>query len=81
VVETETVKPKGWGTWGKSYILSLEFIGCGKCSKAHGPYWYAMKREKSDYADRGKLRRVYVGKKKDRAKAEALLSFYEKIEL
>ena len=37
--------------------LRLEFVTCGRCPRAHGPYWYAYWK---DY--RGVTRKQYIGK-------------------
>jgi hypothetical protein len=78
IVETREV-PEGmhYRPWGDRWTMQLEWIDCGRCPKAHGPYWYAYKRAARTYRDRygdaGKLHKVYVGKRYDLKKARAKL--------
>lgn len=73
------VKPRGSATdrdeWRHHYvILQLEWVDCGQCPKAHGPYWYGYKRApRKGHDSKGKLLKVYVGKNRDDAKAVAAL--------
>lgn len=48
--------------------LQLEYVDCGKCPRAHGPYWYAYQRQG------GTLRKAYIGKRRNDEKARALLA-------
>lgn len=70
------VKPRGIrrGTWSSQYVtMQLQWVDCGRCDKAHGPYWYAYKRGKSGGRGPGQLVCVYVGKERNEAKAMRLL--------
>jgi hypothetical protein len=60
--------------YGSEYVtMQLEWMHCGRCPKAHGPYWTAYKRTRAKWPDKGRLIHVYVGKVRDDAKAVALL--------
>jgi len=61
--------------WGAPRVLlQLEYVNCGRCPSAHGPYWYAYRRVPTTTGwGRGRLFKVYVGKKLDLKKAERLL--------
>ncbi len=58
---------------GQRWLMQLEYVRCGRCPKAHGPYWYAYKRASGPGGTRGKLVSVYVGRIYDREKALAAL--------
>ena len=81
IVQTVAVpseeKSGGYRPWGDRWTMQLEYVDCGRCPKAHGPYWYAYKRAAKTYRDRydesGKLHKVYVGKRFDIDKARAKL--------
>jgi hypothetical protein len=77
VVETETIelfKSKPWGVKPPAFTMSLEYVNCGRCTRAHGPYWFAFRRQtREGYGTAGKLIRVYIGAKKDTGKAAELL--------
>ena len=53
--------------------MQLEWFNCGRCPKAHGPYWTAYKRAAAVWPEKGRLVHVYVGKERDDRKAVALL--------
>ena len=59
----------GTRLYSDRWSMQLEYVDCGRCSKAHGPYWYAYKRGEVDYSQAvgtpGKLYKVYVGKTYD----------------
>ncbi len=73
IVQTVAVpseeKSGGYRPWGDRWTMQLEYVNCGRCPKAHGPYWYAYKRGEVDYSTPrgtpGKLYKVYVGKTYD----------------
>ena len=44
----------------KHATLRRETVRCGRCPKAHGPYWYAYFREARE--DGGRLRKRYIGR-------------------
>ena len=75
VVEVrEQPAERSWKNWHGRWSMRLEYVNCGRCPKAHGPYWYAYKRERPEkWGEGGKLHKVYVGKKYDPAKGRALL--------
>ena len=52
--------------YGYQWTAQLEYVNCGKCPRAHGPYWYAYKRG-------GSLVKVYIGKTYNHRKAQTLL--------
>lgn len=47
--------------------FQLELVLCGRCPKLHGPYWYAYQHTG------GTLRKVYVGRTLNVAKARRAL--------
>jgi hypothetical protein len=59
----------GTRLYADRWSMQLEYVDCGRCPKAHGPYWYAYKRGAVDYSQPvgtpGKLFKVYVGKTYD----------------
>lgn len=59
----------GTRLYADRWSMQLEYVDCGRCPKAHGPYWYAYKRGAVDYSQPvgtpGKLYKVYVGKTYD----------------
>lgn len=79
VVERRSIDVgSGWSK--KTITLQREYVDCGRCPRAHGPYWYAYRREPAPTSHigggpwpKGRLHKVYVGKRLDEKKAERLL--------
>ena len=76
----ETRHAGGTRLYGTRWTMQLEYVDCGRCPKAHGPYWFAYKRAErgrgEQWGEPGKLYSVYVGKTYDvdaaRAKLQAV---------
>lgn len=68
VIDTfDELGPVGGGDRSRVHF-QLELVRCGRCPKLHGPYWYA-------YQHVGpKLRKVYVGRTLNVAKARRALA-------
>lgn len=74
LAEVKAIDARGWEYGSKYITLQREWIDCGRCDRAHGPYWYAYKRTLSERRGApGRLVSVYVGCARNDEKAAALL--------